>query len=178
VIEIIQSRLNGSRERREKVRMRRRLSSRGQRAAVLRDGLEEEEGFIGGGGKGYLIAAARAKVCARHGIVDEGRIRLTSQKSRKGEARVEYCMWDSSSSSETARPSDYVQLERRFPASRRGANQRQCKVAAERRHLPCFDELPLELSWIIVEDMLNMSLVAYDSKHINTCVINHFTRDS
>jgi len=137
--------------------MRRRLSGRGQRAAVLRDGLEEEEGFIGGGGKGCLIAAARAKVCARHGIVDGGRIRLTSQKSRKGEARVEYvCESDSSSSSETARPSDYVQLERRFPASRRGANQRQCKVAAERRHLPCFDGLPLELSWIIVEDMLDI----------------------
>jgi hypothetical protein len=83
--------------------MRRRLSSRGQRAAVLRDGLEEEEGFIGGGGKGYLIAAARAKVCARHGIVDEGRIRLTSQKSRKGEARVEYCMWVSRIAAAAAR---------------------------------------------------------------------------
>jgi hypothetical protein len=61
--------------------MRRRLSECGQRAEVLRDWLEEEEGFMGGG-KGYLIAAARAKVCAKHSGWGNGEAHLSEESQR------------------------------------------------------------------------------------------------
>jgi hypothetical protein len=63
--------------------MRRRLSESGQRAVVSRDGLEEEEGFMDGG-KGYLIAAARAKMCARHSGRGNGLAHLLEESQRQG----------------------------------------------------------------------------------------------